>query len=52
MTKSENLQPAAKKVYAAPNLKEWGTVADLTKTGLTNSGDDGKIGSIGHSKGV
>ncbi len=51
MTKRENLQSAAKKVYAAPKLKEWGTVADLTKTGLTHSGDDGKIGSILHSNG-
>ena len=40
-----------KKTYSAPTLKKWGTVEDLTKTGLTHQGDDGKIGSILHSNG-
>ena len=40
-----------KKAYFSPKLVKWGTVADLTKTGLTHEGDDGKIGSILHSKG-
>jgi hypothetical protein len=31
--------------YQAPKLDEWGTVADLTETGLTNPGEDGKAGS-------
>jgi len=36
---------AQKKVYQKPELKKWGTVADLTKTGLTYNGGDAKIGS-------
>ena len=35
----------ARKVYVAPTIKRWGTVADLTKTGQTNPGGDGKGGS-------
>ncbi len=46
--KSENLKS---KTYTAPLLKKWGTVSDLTLTGGTNPGDDGKGGSVGHSKG-
>lgn len=34
-----------KKDYTAPELVTWGTVADLTQTGQTNPGDDGKTGS-------
>jgi hypothetical protein len=34
-----------KKPYTAPELKKWGTVADLTQTGLTNPGADAKRGS-------
>lgn len=34
-----------KKAYTPPKLKKWGTVADLTKTGRTNPGADGKGGS-------
>jgi hypothetical protein len=34
-----------KKVYASPSLKKWGKVADLTQTGQTNPGGDGKQGS-------
>jgi hypothetical protein len=34
-----------KKTYRQPTLKKWGTVADLTKTGLTFEGGDAKIGS-------
>ena len=41
----------AKKSYNAPSVKRWGTVEDLTKTGLTDNGGDGKIGSVLHSKG-
>lgn len=40
-----------KKAYKAPELKTWGTVADLTLTGKTNEGGDAKTGSVG-SKGV
>ena len=46
------MEKDTKRVYVAPTLKRWGTVADLTKTGLTNESDDGKNGSVGHSKGV
>jgi hypothetical protein len=31
--------------YRAPELEEWGSVADLTQTGLTRPGDDEKAGS-------
>jgi hypothetical protein len=34
-----------KKDYTQPELRTWGTVTDLTKTGLTNPGADGKSGS-------
>jgi hypothetical protein len=34
-----------KKAYTPPKLKKWGTVADLTKTGMTTAGADGKGGS-------
>lgn len=34
-----------KKIYTPPKLKKWGTVADLTQTGRTNPGGDGKLGS-------
>ena len=31
--------------YQEPKLDAWGSVADLTETGLTNPGTDGKVGS-------
>ena len=34
-----------KKGYTPPTLKTWGTVRDLTQTGKTNPGGDGKSGS-------
>jgi hypothetical protein len=34
-----------KKAYTAPSLKKWGKVAELTQTGLTQPGADGKQGS-------
>lgn len=34
-----------KKTYTSPELKKWGKVSDLTKTGGTNPGGDGKSGS-------
>jgi len=34
-----------KKDYHKPEIKAWGTVADLTATGLTHPGDDAKQGS-------
>lgn len=34
-----------KKQYKKPQIREWGTVADLTATGLTHPGDDAKEGS-------
>lgn len=40
-----------KKAYRKPEIREWGTVADLTATGATNPGSDGKDGS-GPSEGV
>jgi hypothetical protein len=35
-----------KKSYTKPALKAWGRVADLTQTGLTHPGGDGKMGSV------
>ena len=40
-----------KKTYEKPTLKTWGTVADLTKVGLTQAGNDLKDGSVLHSQG-
>jgi hypothetical protein len=37
--------------YEAPELEEFGTVTDLTETGLTRPGTDVKSGSILHSSG-
>lgn len=31
--------------YNEPEIETWGSVTDLTETGLTNPGDDGKAGS-------
>jgi hypothetical protein len=33
------------KAYSAPQVRELGKVTDLTQTGLTNPGADGKSGS-------
>jgi hypothetical protein len=38
-------QPAIKKPYASPELREWGTLIDLTRTGRTMPGLDAKGGS-------
>ena len=46
MEKKVCIESSEKKSYVAPTLTCWGTVIDLTKTGLTNSGDDGKVGSV------
>lgn len=35
-----------KKEYTTPDLVEHGSVADLTQTGNTNPGGDGKEGSV------
>ena len=35
----------AKKAYSAPELKDFGSVTQLTQTGLTNPGQDAKSGS-------
>lgn len=32
--------------YTKPELTVWGKVEDLTLTGSTNPGDDGKTGSV------
>lgn len=34
------------KPYGAPKIDDWGTVADLTETGLTRPGGDLKAGSV------
>ncbi len=40
-----------KKKYKPPTISDWGTIADLTETGATNPGPDGKEGSAA-SQGV
>jgi hypothetical protein len=40
-----------KRTYETPKLVDLGSVADLTKTGLTNPGADAKQGSVA-SQGV
>ena len=52
MQKGQKSGSIGKKPYVAPRVKKWGTVEDLTKTGLTQQGDDGKIGSISISIGL
>jgi hypothetical protein len=42
---------AEKKMYQTPVIEDWGAVTDLTATGKTKPGDDGKGGSAS-SKGV
>jgi len=37
---------SGKRLYVRPALKVIGSVADLTQTGGTNPGDDGKSGSV------
>ena len=51
MNSMKDTAASTKKAYIAPSVKQWGTVADLTKTGQTHEGEDGKMGSIAHSKG-
>lgn len=34
-----------REAYQQPEVEEWGSVADLTQTGLTNEGGDAKDGS-------
>jgi hypothetical protein len=41
-----------KRLYVRPELKVLGSVADLTRTGGTNPGVDGKGGSVPQSKGI
>jgi hypothetical protein len=41
----EKEQTATKRAYRRPQLKNWGTVVQLTQTGLTHPGGDGKVGS-------
>ncbi|CAN5573991.1 hypothetical protein BH20CHL7_BH20CHL7_03410 [soil metagenome] len=38
-------QTTQDETYTEPKLEEWGTVADLTQTGLTRPGTDAKGGS-------
>lgn len=37
--------------YTEPTLEEFGSVTDLTETGLTMPGTDAKSGSVLHSQG-
>lgn len=48
---SEGEEAMEKKAYTPPKLNKWGTVADLTKTGNTMPGTDGKGGSAASTGG-
>jgi hypothetical protein len=41
----------SKKEYAAPTIRDWGTVTQLTQVGLTRPGTDAKSGSVLHAQG-
>ena len=43
------VQETKKRPYQKPDLKTWGTIADLTQVGMTNPGTDCKNGSVLHS---
>ena len=45
MDKDQTTRDETLETYAEPKLEEWGTVADLTQTGLTKPGTDAKAGS-------
>jgi hypothetical protein len=35
-----------KQEYTTPEIRDWGTVSQLTQTGLTQPGGDAKSGSV------
>lgn len=37
---NDHIESTGRKPYLKPRLKTWGTVADLTLTGVTNCGSD------------
>ena len=41
----EKKQTATKRTYRRPQLKVWGTVVQLTQTGLSYAGGDAKVGT-------
>ena len=51
MANNPDAEGGTKKIYRSPQLKEWGTVSDLTGTGTSISGGDLKGGSA-LSKGI
>jgi hypothetical protein len=36
----------SKKEYCKPSIEDFGTVTELTATGKSNPGGDGKVGSV------
>lgn len=48
MQNEKSNKSQVKKVYSSPAVREWGTIADLTKGGDFDGWGDGKIGSIWH----
>jgi hypothetical protein len=44
-----DMSSGEKKDYTSPTLKTWGKVRDLTQTGRTHPGGDGKDGSSASS---
>lgn len=43
--KNENQNQDVRETYSPPQLVEWGSVSDLTRTGRTQPGLDAKGGS-------
>jgi hypothetical protein len=48
MVQTNSSADKAKSPYQKPELKTWGTIADLTQLGFTNPGGDTKGGSVLH----
>lgn len=45
LDRKDDVGPPQKKAYEAPRIREWGTVADLTRIGATQDLGDVKDGS-------
>ncbi|MCG6656302.1 lasso RiPP family leader peptide-containing protein [Halomonas campisalis] len=46
MSRNEERQQETLRHYEPPQLKQWGSVSDITQVGLTNPGGDLRQGSV------
>ena len=46
MVNNQDAKGGTKKVYRSPQLKEWGTISDLTGVGKSHPGGDMRFGSV------